>query len=200
MDNSNKSSLFTSFLIIDGARCGDELLNEAMKLQEKNVSLFDHRFDESLKPLSPYLFSFHSAELYEFYFRKGWNQSWGILIESSASLNELAQHLRKFLISPSKEREKIVFRFYDPRVLRTFIPLYNKTQLREFFGTMKYFVAEDEEKGFALRLWLENFELKKERFKVIPSDTPIPEIEKKSFVKEKSESTPSSSEKNLWID
>ena len=44
----------------------------------------------------------------------------------------------------------MIFRFYDPRVLRKFLPTCNADELQTFFGKVETFFAEDEkEKPFS---------------------------------------------------
>jgi hypothetical protein len=50
--------------------------------------------------------------------------------------------------------EELYFRFYDPRVLRMFIPTCDRAQLSEFFGEIDYFITQDEDPDFALKFSL----------------------------------------------
>ena len=40
--------------------------------------------------------------------------------------------------------EPLYFRYYDPRVLRAWLPTCDPAQLAEFFGPVEFFIAEDE--------------------------------------------------------
>jgi hypothetical protein len=57
----------------------------------------------------------------------------------------LYKHLRKFLIVQSEEGKEMYFRYYDPRVLRVFLPTCEPAQLKEFFGPIEAFLAENEQ-------------------------------------------------------
>jgi hypothetical protein len=63
----------------------------------------------------------------------------------------------------TEDKEELYFRFYDPRVLRIFLPTCDEDQLNEFFGPVDYFVCEDEDPAFALAFTLKDGELKTER-------------------------------------
>jgi hypothetical protein len=78
-------------------------------------------------------------------------------------MKHLYKHFRKFLIVKTEEGDELYFRFYDPRVLRIFLPSCDKEQLKEFFGPVSYFVCEDEDPGTGLIFSLEKNVLKTEK-------------------------------------
>jgi hypothetical protein len=41
--------------------------------------------------------------------------------------------------------ESLFFRFYDPRVMRNYLPTCPPAQLAEFFGPVDFYIAEAEE-------------------------------------------------------
>jgi len=43
------------------------------------------------------------------------------------------------------ENKKVLFRFYDPRVLRVFLPTCTSKEVLEFFGPITRYVLEGEE-------------------------------------------------------
>jgi hypothetical protein len=68
----------------------------------------------------------------------------GVLFESSADLTRLCAHLRHVFVATDEERQEYFFRFYDPRVLRAFLPTCRPDELDEFFGPIARWLAEDE--------------------------------------------------------
>ena len=54
------------------------------------------------------------------------------------------------------------FHFYDPSVLKIFLPSCDKNQILEFFGPIESFICEGDTKEEAIRFWQENGELKQE--------------------------------------
>jgi len=75
----------------------------------------------------------------------GWGNSWGIPFRSTYEMPDLHKHFRKFLKVDTEDGQQMYFRFYDPRVLRIFLPNSEAGQVREFFGPVEYFIAEDED-------------------------------------------------------
>jgi hypothetical protein len=65
---------------------------------------------------------------------------------SRRPLAEVRRHFRKLLyVKEEDTRKEMFFRFYDPRVLRAFLPSCTARQLDEIFGEIDVFVAEGEE-------------------------------------------------------
>jgi len=71
----------------------------------------------------------------------------GILFETSADLDTVHAHLRDIFIVRDQEGQEFFFRYYDPRVLRTFLPTCTPDELEAFFGPVKRWVAEQEKSG-----------------------------------------------------
>ncbi|HRO43103.1 MAG TPA: DUF4123 domain-containing protein, partial [Flavipsychrobacter sp.] len=78
---------------------------------------------------------------------------------------ELHKHFRKFLLVKTEDEQELYFRFYDPRVLRIFLPTCDQGQIREFFGAVDYFLMEDEDPEFAIRYWHENGILRTKQYR-----------------------------------
>jgi hypothetical protein len=98
------------------------------------------------------------------------------MLKSSLPIFELHKHFRKFLLVSTEEGKQLYFRFYDPRVLRIFLPTCNPAQLVEFFGKgIDYIIVEDEDPAFALRFRVENGVLKQNRFAAAELIAGLPE-------------------------
>ena len=68
-----------------------------------------------------------------------WVEPWGIFLAATASLPTLHRHLRKFLVIKDPEDKVAYFRYYDPRVLPTFLSASNGEELEDFFGPILAF-------------------------------------------------------------
>ena len=76
-----------------------------------------------------------------------WGQSWGIFLRTTTHMEKLRKHLRQFLRVEDPRGKHLVFRFYDPHVLRVFLPTCRIDELRTFFGPVDSFVMENEDDG-----------------------------------------------------
>jgi hypothetical protein len=169
-------------MIYDSARMEAEIIN-AKDLNNKFCSLFlGFKQEKSLSGVAPYIFQINTGDtIDEWYFEKGWGDSWGVILFSGENLKYLAKHFRNFLIVKTEEGEELYFRFYDPRVLRIFLPTCDQQQLKEFFGPVDYFICEDEDPMFGLVFDLDHGKLNTIR---ISSEQVIsfkPEEKKKKF-------------------
>jgi hypothetical protein len=141
-------------------------MDNAKELNKKHDSLYRGGKEQNLFAVAPYIFQFSSPTPFSDWFvEKGWGDSWGVLIKSPWPLAEMHKHFRRFLMVNTEDSQQLYFRYYDPRVLRTFLPTCDPQQLRDFFGPIDYFILEDENPEYALRYRQENGILKTEKFK-----------------------------------
>jgi len=73
---------------------------------------------------------------------EGWGNSWGIFLRTDAHLLEVRRHLRSLLKVKTESGSSMLFRWYDPRVLRPFLPTCQPDELKTFCGPVDCFYAE----------------------------------------------------------
>jgi len=153
----------TLFYLMDAAVAGSSLA-EAQRLNPRHLGLYKGRSAKALAAVAPYLFACESGTPFGRWIRtRGWGRSWGIYCESEMDLPGLVHHFRKFLLVKDEKGKQLYFRYYDPRVIRTVLPVCDRDQLKEFFGPVRGFVAEDADPDFALRFTLQQGQLRQER-------------------------------------
>ena len=79
---------------------------------------------------------------------EGWGRSWGVFV-TIPDPTILRRHLRRFLKVRDEAGRSLLFRFYDPRVLRVFLPTCRPDELAQLYGPITSYVAEGE-KGATL--------------------------------------------------
>lgn len=147
------------YSILDAARIFGEL-DTAQQLQTNFLSLYMGQSEELLSSVAPYLFSYQpESEFGKWLLEKGWGNAWGMFVETAVTLEDLRKHFRKFLLVKTEDGKELYFRFYDPRVLRIFLPTCDEQQLKDFFGPVKSFSMESEDANFAIEFELENGKL-----------------------------------------
>lgn len=148
--------LHYNYLLFDAAKAEMNLYN-AMELNPNHQSLYKGSAEEDLVGVAPYLFSIkENTPFADWYFKEGWNQSWGTLLFANAAFEDVYKHFRKFLMVKTEDGQQLYFRFYDPRVLRIFLPTCEEPgQLKELFGPVRHFLTESENEDEVLQFWLE---------------------------------------------
>jgi hypothetical protein len=167
-----------NFILLDSARMG-EAMEEAKELNRNVEPLFNSKADTLLQAVGPFVFTFSDVQSFDdYFFQKGWGDHWGVILSSSADLKDVSEHFRRFLKVKTEDGLELYFRFYDPRVLRIFLPTCDANQLNEFFGPVHYFLMEDEDKHFAVKFWLERTILKTKRipFEDLAGEDTKPEL------------------------
>ncbi len=125
--------------------------------------LYQGKSEQELADVAPYLLGVpEDSAASQLVFGELWGQSAAVHVVTAASLAELRTHLRHFLMVVTEEGKNLYFRFYDPRVLRLFLPTCAPEQLTEFFGPIEAFYAEDQDPAKALRFTMEDGALKTE--------------------------------------
>ena len=128
--------------LLDAARMGF-IMDTARQLNPVHDSLYRGRSEEVLASIAPYLFQYESGSEFDAWLQENYGDSWGVGVVSDASMDVLHKHFRKFLLVKTDDGKELYFRFYDPRVLRVFLPSCDAVQLAEFFGPIQQFSVED---------------------------------------------------------
>lgn len=81
---------------------------------------------------------------------RAWGHAWGIFALAPVDLKPLRRHFQTLLEVRTEDDRILLFRFYDPRVLRGFLPIATAEQLPELFGPVTRFIAEDRDPTLAL--------------------------------------------------
>ncbi len=109
---------------------------------DDSKALYMSHSDPELEMVAPYVVRLTTDRIAQIR-EHLWNDPWGILIEFDGDMMTLRRHLRQYLIVQSPEGRPLYFRFYDPRVLHTFVRSADKKSRAEFFGPMKALIARD---------------------------------------------------------
>jgi len=130
---------------LDAAR--DEVIYGKLVTSDiEKACLYQGKQAIELADVAPHLVRLWQGDSFtKWLLNNGWGNSWGIFLESSATLNELRQHFRKFTIVQDEEGTPLYFRYYDPRVLRNYLPTCNKDELQILFGPVSHYYVEGED-------------------------------------------------------
>jgi hypothetical protein len=133
------------YAVLDGASVPD-LLQKLDDYQPECESLFTGNLEPDMAEVAPYLVKLEpDAEFTNWIIESGWGNHWGIFAVSSANFREMRQHFRSYLIVYDSDLKPLRFRYYDPRVLRLYLPTCNGEELKTVFGPVDSFMLEGEQ-------------------------------------------------------
>jgi len=108
-------------------------------------SLYDGDSAKELAEVAPYLVSLsNNSSLLESIVYHGWGNNWGIYLTSVQEFKYIRKHFRAFQFVEDENGDKFYFRFYDPRVLRIFLPSCTEKQAQDFGFPISKFLIEAE--------------------------------------------------------
>ena len=96
--------------------------------------------------MAPYLVRLEpDAPFTDWVLARGWGHHWGIFVHARVGLKTLRSHLRRFLKVKDADGKQLIFRYYDPRVLRVYLPTCNADELEVLFGPVHRYHVEVED-------------------------------------------------------
>jgi hypothetical protein len=132
-----------SYAVLDAAR--GYRVHQAVRWSGRPYrSLYRGPMPPELEQAAPYLVEL--GEDHSFTRRvltEGWGASWGFFAVAPVGFVEMRTHLRTLLRAQSHDGQRFMFRFYDPRVLRVYLPTCTPQELHTFFGPVTRFIVEE---------------------------------------------------------
>lgn len=139
------------YAILDSTR-SPRILGLLREAAEYSRSLYEGDEGDALWEAAPYLvdLSDKRSRLVKSLVAEGLVRRWGIFIVSKRPFKDVRRHFRRFLMVQDERAERMYFRFYDPVVLRAFLPTCTPVQANEFFQEVEAFLVEGD-RGELLR-------------------------------------------------
>jgi hypothetical protein len=132
------------YAILDAA-VEPDVLKVLYESKAECQSLYEGPSGTQLAHFAPYLVRLPAeSRLLEFLATKAWGRNWGVYLTCPAEIQELRNQLRRFLMVQLPNGEKVYFRFYDPRVMRIYLPTCSPDETKHFFGPIQYYLVEDD--------------------------------------------------------
>jgi hypothetical protein len=155
------------YALVDAAR-SESIYPKIMGATVASVCLHRGKRAEELAWVAPYLVLLQPEDSFTHWLLdKGWGKSRVSFVRSSDTLNELNRHFRTYLTVYDEEGKSYFFRFYDPRVLRTYLPTCNAQELKTVFGPVENFIVEGEDPSVLLHFSLAGEALLKEEVSLV---------------------------------
>lgn len=143
-----------AFAVLDGASVPD-LLDRLDRDRPEYECLYRGELAPDMAEVAPYLVKLErGSEFTQWTIERGWGRHWGIFAVTRADLRALRRHFRRFLVVHDSDGKPLYFRYYDPRVLRAFLPTCTHEELADVFGPVIAFLVEGANPEVRLRLRL----------------------------------------------
>ncbi|MCJ7599942.1 MAG: DUF4123 domain-containing protein [Desulfobulbaceae bacterium] len=148
------------YALVDAAR-SESIYPKIMGAKVASVCLHRGKTAEELAWVAPYLVQMQREDSFtEWLLDSGWGKSRYVFVRSSATLHELKRHFRTFLTVYDEEGKSYFFRFYDPRVMRVYLPTCNENELEIIYGPVaRYYIEGKEEKQLVEYICTDEFNL-----------------------------------------
>jgi hypothetical protein len=129
------------FGVIDLARDKDgRIAGNLHRTGAEPVCLFAGKLSEPVRRRAPHLLALPAESAFaRLWHEQGWNDAWGILLRSERTLEEVRRHLRQFLRVQLPDGRFALFRFYDPRILPTYLRSCTRDELALWFAAIRHF-------------------------------------------------------------
>ncbi len=165
------------YAILDAAR--DERIypaitessGESRCLYAGHQAMFLGELPQVLAEAAPHLVKLEPETLFtRWIVSRGWGDCWGIFLVSSAGLRDLLRHFRRFLMVKDETGKAFYFRYYDPRVMRLYLPTCTPSELKKVFGPVDRYYVEDEDPDTILEYRLIDAVLTKNSIQIVTPD------------------------------
>jgi hypothetical protein len=145
-----------TFAVLDGASVPD-LVPRLYSTEPNYICLLRGDLAPDMAEVAPYLVQLNRDDDFtDWILTEGWGKHWGIFANGYGDIREMRGHFRSFLSVYDESGKPLHFRYYDPRVLRLYLPTCNTSELQTVFGPVTSYFLEDEDPQTLLKFELVN--------------------------------------------
>lgn len=148
------------FAVLDGASIKG-LRTRLYETSPPHYCLFRGELEPDVAEMAPYLVGLIPGSPFtDWVLSESFGKHWGIFAQSRQSITEMRRHFRALIMVHDESGKPMIFRYYDPRVFKEFLPTCNAGELKTFFGKVDVFFAESADGKGMSGFKLEGNELK----------------------------------------
>ncbi|MEO8649388.1 MAG: DUF4123 domain-containing protein [Acidobacteriota bacterium] len=133
------------YCVLDGASVPD-LPKRLYQSQATSHCLFEGDLEPAMLHVAPFLVLLSpDNSITDWVFSNGLGKNWGIFIHSRTSLIDMEKHFSSLVNVYDERANSMIFRYYDPRVVRKYLPTCTARELEVFFGRTDAVFAENDD-------------------------------------------------------
>ena len=133
-----------TYAVLDGASVPDLLDRLYGDEPPEFVCLYRGELEPDLAEVAPYLVHLKPKSTFtEWLLGNCWGNHWGIFAMSTEDIDVIRRHFRNFLMVKDPEGKQVYFRYYDPRVLRAFLPTCEAVEVEIVGGPVRAYYCEN---------------------------------------------------------
>jgi len=133
------------YCVLDGASVQD-LPTRLYQTNTPHYCLLGDDVEPDVLYMAPFLAALLPGSTFtDQVFKESPGKHWGIFAHCRRSMTEVRRHCRALLNVYDADGNPLMFRYYDPRVLRRFLPTCNPGELKTLFGELETLFAESED-------------------------------------------------------
>ena len=141
------------YAILDGASV-PVLRDKFYEEEPEYVCLYAGDLEPDMEEVAPYLVRLEQGSRFtDWLISKGWGEHWGIFTGTKEDLRTVRKHLRTLLLVQDPDGKTLLFRYYDPRVMRVYLPTCNAEEIQAVFGPLQWLAMENDDKEEMVRFW-----------------------------------------------
>ncbi len=133
---NNQEILPSVYAILDGAR--DKRIEPMLHNGNlEQACLYKGKISYSLKRAAPHIVALQQGHpLTHKILKMGWGKAWGVfyVCHPSVTLASISNTCRRLTKVTSAQGKTLIFRFYDPRVIRILLSVFNYQEIERIFG------------------------------------------------------------------
>jgi hypothetical protein len=131
-----------TWAVVDAAR-DPRIHQAATAANTRGICLYGDDVPRELAQVAPWLVPMPPDSSFGALFAtSGRGNAWGIVTRSDASTEVVAAHFVGLLRAKVPDGRTLLFRFYDPRVLASYLPTCTSAELDRVFGPCSAFLVE----------------------------------------------------------
>lgn len=144
------------YAILDGASIKD-LLFSLDEHEPDCFCLYSGTLPHDVEACAPYLIQLEKdSQFTQWILENGWGNHWGIFAVAPDKIKAMRKHFRSFIKVKDPEGTTLFFRYYDPRVLKIYLPTCNKNELATIFGPVICYIQEGDRPDTLLKFRLQD--------------------------------------------